>query len=40
MKDSQYVKSNCVNPFYLVFSKVNGYIEDINKNKYLMLVQY
>ena len=37
-KDSKYVKINSVNPLYLIFSKVNGYFEEINKNKYLTLV--
>ena len=27
-----------VNPLYLIFSNVNGYFEEINKNKYLTLV--
>ena len=27
-----------VNPLHLVFRKVNGYFEKINKNKYLTLV--
>ena len=27
-----------VNPLCLIFSKVNGYFEEINKNKYLMPV--
>ena len=27
-----------VNPLYLIFGKVNGYFEEINRNKYLMLV--
>ena len=35
IKDSKYVKFNSVNPFYLIFSKVNGYFEEINKYKYL-----
>ena len=37
-KDSKYVKIYSVNPLYLTFNKVNGYFEEINKNKYLMLV--
>ena len=32
MKDSNYVKINSVNPLYLIFSKVKGYFEEINKN--------
>ena len=27
-----------VNPFYLIFCDVKGYFEDINENKYLMIV--
>ena len=38
IKDSKYVKINCVNPLYLIFSKVNGYFKESNKNNYLMLV--
>ena len=38
IKDSKYVKINIVNSLYLIFSKVNGHLEEINKNKYLMLV--
>ena len=34
----QYVKINRVNSFYLIFGKLNGYIEEIDKNKYLTLV--
>ena len=30
-KDLQYRKINSVNPLYLIFSKVNGYFEEINK---------
>ena len=37
IKDSKYVKINCVISLYLIFSIVNGYFEKINKNKYLML---
>ena len=33
-----YVKINSVNLLYLIFIKVNGYIEEINKIKYLKLV--
>ena len=28
MKDSDYVKINCVNPLYLIISEVLGYIEE------------
>ena len=38
IKDSKYVKINSVNPLYLIFNKVNGYFEEINGNRYLMLV--
>ena len=38
IKDSKYVKINSVNPLYLIFSKVNGYFEKINRNNYLTLV--
>ena len=37
-KDSKYVKINSANPLCLIFSKVNEYFEEINKNKYLTLV--
>ena len=37
MKDLEYVKINSVNTLYLIFSKVNGYFEEINKSKYLTL---
>ena len=37
-KDSKYVKINSLNPLYLIINKVNGYFEEINKNKYLTLV--
>ena len=38
IKDSKYVKINSVNPLYLIFNKMNGYFEEINRNKYLTLV--
>ena len=38
MKDSKYVKTDSVNPLHLIFNKINGYFEEINKNKYLALV--
>ena len=38
IKDLKYVKINSVNPLDLIFSKVNGYFEEINKNKYLTRV--
>ena len=37
-KDLKYVKINSVNPLYLIFSKGNGYFEEINGNKYLTQV--
>ena len=37
IKYSKYVKINSVNSLYLIFSKMNGYFEEINKNMYLML---
>ena len=37
MEDSDYVKSNSVNPLWLIIDKVDGYIEEINGNKYLIL---
>ena len=38
IKDSKYVKLDSVNPQYFTFGKVNGYFEEINKNKHLTLV--
>ena len=32
------MKSNSVNPLYLIFGKVNGYFKGINKSKYLTKV--
>ena len=32
------LKNYSVNPFYLIFSQVNEYFEEINGNKYLTLV--
>ena len=37
MKYSRHVKVSNVNHLYLIFSKVNGYFEKINKSKYLTL---
>ena len=34
-KDSKFVKTYNVNSLYLIFNKVNGYLEEINGNKYL-----
>ena len=38
IKDLKYVKINRINPYYLIFSKVNGYFEKVNKTKYVMVV--
>ena len=38
IKDLKYVKINSVDPLCLIINKVNGYFEEINKNKYLTLV--
>ena len=38
IKDSKYVRINSVNYLYLISSKMNGYFEEINKYKCLMLV--
>ena len=38
IKDSKHIKIYSVNPLYLIFNKVNEYFEEINRNKYLMLV--
>ena len=38
IKDSKEVKINNVNLLYLIFSQVNGYFKEINKNKYSPLV--
>ena len=38
IKDLKYVKINGIIPSYLISSKVNGYFEEIDKNKYLTLV--
>ena len=37
MKDSDYVKINSVNPLYLIIDRMDGYIEEKNGNKYLIL---
>ena len=37
-KDSKYLEINSINPLYFIVNKVNGYFEEINENKYLMLV--
>ena len=38
IKDSKYVKIYGVNLLYIIFNKVNGCFEEVNENKYLMLV--
>ena len=38
IKDFKYQKTDSVNPLYLIFNKVNGYSEETNGNKCLMLV--
>ena len=38
IKDLKYVKTNSVNPLYLIFSKPNGFFQEINNSKYLTLV--
>ena len=38
IKDLKFVKTNSENPLCLIFSKVNRYFKEINKNKYLTLV--
>ena len=40
IQDSKYVKINSVNPLYLIISKENGYFEENNKNKYLIVPTY
>ena len=35
IKYLKYVKINSVNPLYLIFMKVNGYLKEMNENKYL-----
>ena len=37
-KITKYLKINSVNPLNLIINKMNGYVEEISKNKYLMLV--
>ena len=40
IKDSKYAKINSANPLHLIINKVNGYFQEINKNKYLALVPF
>ena len=37
MKDSDYVKIKSVNLLYLIIGEVDGFIEEKNGNKYLIL---
>ena len=37
-KDLECIKIDSVNPLYLIINKMNGYFEEINRNKYLTLV--
>ena len=37
-KDSKCAKINSANPLYLIFIKVNGYFEEINRKNFLTLV--
>ena len=38
VKNLTYAKANSLNPLYLIIDEVNGYIEESNGNKHLMLV--
>ena len=38
VNDLRYVKINSLNPLYLIINKINGYIEENNRKKYLTLV--
>ena len=38
IRDSKCVKINSVNLLYFIINKVNGYFEEVNGNKYLILV--
>ena len=37
MKNFDYINIHSVNPLYLIIDKVDGYIEENNENKYLIL---
>ena len=37
-KDSEYLSINSVNPLYLIINEIDGYVEEMNGNKYLTLV--
>ena len=38
VKDLRYIKISSVNRLYLIINKINGCFEEIDGNKYLMLV--
>ena len=38
IKNFSYVNVNSVNPLYIIINKIDGYIEEINANKYITLV--
>ena len=38
IKDLSYVKINNVDPLYLIIKKINEYIEQSNRNKYLTVI--
>ena len=38
VKELNYAKINSLNPLYLIISKINGFNEGSNENKYLTLV--
>ena len=38
IKDSKYIKIYSVNSLHLTLNTVNGYFEEINRNKYLTLI--
>ena len=38
VKTKEYIKMYSVNPLYLIFKYASGYFEEINQNKYIVLV--
>ena len=38
VKDPDYVKIKSVNPLYMMIGEADGYIEEKNRNKYLIFV--
>ena len=38
LKDLRYIKTNSVNPLYIIINKINGNIEESNENKCLRVV--